>query len=825
MRPNERPAQPRTARRRPWPTPPNVSRGRVRLLVAGLAVLLLGPVLNARAADKKPTSPQAEKRRRLLEEMGLHPKTAAPPSTDSSAGGGSPAPGAGSAAGAPEVPSASPGQPKDGAPDGSPGKRGPGTTPPPPSNPVPVAPSFRRVIHPAMMQACGLCHRAGGPAAASRLVLGGSPAEDHAIVVRFVDVRNPALSVLLGKASGQMPHGGAAPWPAGSRAYNQALAWIRGGARLDAGSAAPPAASGLATGAVAGAPGAHAVGVAAPVTGVPRHAASAGQGAGAAAANAGTAEGTVEVPAAAQTGAAAGEVGAPAGETPGEAASSSAGIVAATPTPTTPAGPSFAADVAPVLAKFCAACHSAVGPAAQTHLVLSGDLDHDFASVRALVVPGSASISPLLVKATGQLHAGGAVLPSSGAEYRHIAAWIAAGAPGPGQESHGGTAPSAGASANGEETLPLEAAGPEAHPQNGGATTAPGAAAEVTPAEGPHHGAHGGLGMPGGFSLAGRFSLDYERRQFTGDPFDDGSTNALRSHHHFLFLSRESTDDPFGLSVEMLSLLFWEAHVRVPSHGKAWQLSFGGGKILVPFGAEPLFHQSYGGLAGFDQKVLPTVWAQEGAAAHGLVNVGGGVILTDDLFAVRGYALRQADGVLNLQNDFSSSDDTHVGWGNRAGVTWGPVSGWYSAYYNGLGFGRHLFMQALDVTLWRLRGVPVMEYLSLGAGVMRADVSGGGAGVGGPGFDYYHFASYFQLRAHPTEWLVLQYRQGVRTFNNRRGDWIDRTRLTSDDASTHNFGIIARRRGVSAGLFWFVNLEKGTEIPDDFFRASVTYEF
>jgi len=54
---------------------------------------------------------------------------------------------------------------------------------------------------------------------------------------------------------------------------------------------------------------------------------------------------------------------------------------------------------------------------------------------------------------------------------------------------------------------------------------------------------------------------------------------------------------------------------------------------------------------------------------------------------------------------------------------------------------------------------------------------------------------------------------------------VDETRLTSDDASTHNFGVWARFRGVTAGLFYFINLEKGPEIPNDFFRASVTYDF
>ena len=88
------------------------------------------------------------------------------------------------------------------------------------------------------------------------------------------------------------------------------------------------------------------------------------------------------------------------------------------------------------------------------------------------------------------------------------------------------------------------------------------------------------------------------------------------------------------------------------------------------------------------------------------------------------------------------------------------VSAWYSTYYNPLGFGRRLFMQALDVTMWRPRGVPVLEHFSLGVGLLRADVSGGGPGVGGVGYDYYDFADYLQLRYHPSDWLYIQYRTG-----------------------------------------------------------------
>jgi hypothetical protein len=324
--------------------------------------------------------------------------------------------------------------------------------------------------------------------------------------------------------------------------------------------------------------------------------------------------------------------------------------------------------------------------------------------------------------------------------------------------------------------------------------------------------------------LNGRFSLDYERRQFSGDPFEAPSVNALRSYHHFLFLSRDAAGEPCGLSVEVLTLQFWEAHCRIPRLPDFLRLVVAGGKIVVPFGADPLYHQNYGGLGGFDQPVLPVIWAVEGLAAHLLVERRA-FVFTDDLYVVRGYALPHADSIINLQSGFSTDDATKLGWGNRLGAAWRFVSAWYSTYSNPLGFGRRLFMQAFDLTIWRPRGIPVVQHFSLGAGLLRADVSGGGPGVGGVGLDYYDFADYFQLRYHPTDWLYVQYRTGLRTINNRRGVVLDKTRLTNADASTHNFAVVARCRGLTVGLYYFINLEKVDELPNDLFRLSVVYEF
>jgi len=705
---------------------------RTELAVAALAVVVVSHALSAGA------TPQEEKRKKLLEQLGLEKKPPAPPA-------------------APTPPPAA----DDAAPEPEPDDKGPtgGEHPRTGERPAaPAAPSFRRAVHPLLLQSCRPCHSPTGPAKATRLLLSDDPAADHPAVARLVDARNPAASVLLAKAGGQTPHGGGALWPAGSPQATRVLAWITAGAHLDGGRKTQPQAE---------AP----VATPAPAPAAPKHAA------------------------------------APKPETP---PASAAPPVPAEPTPPapapTPASANLADEAHALLVERCSVCHRAGGMAAATRLVLGASAADDLAAARRLVDAAAPEQSLLVTKAGGEMHAGGPVLPAGSAGREKLIAWARAGEePATSNRQSSGTPDIAG--------RPLPVAG----------RLSPVASSSPTPPPAAHPAP--GLALPYGFNLSGRFSLDYERGNFTGAPTADGATNALRSYHHFLFLSRESAEDRFGMSAEILSLLFWEAHVRLTPGAQWWQLSVAGGKILVPFGADPLTHQSYGGLQGFDQKILPVVWAQEGAAAH-FVAHRRELSVSDDLYVVRGYALRRADSVINLQNDFSPEDDSKLGFGNRVGLGWGPLSAWYSLYGNRLGFGLRLFMQAADIMLWRVRGVPVLDHLSFAAGVLRADVSGGdAAGVGGPGLDYYHFGSYFQVRYHPSNWLYILYRQGLRTFDNRRGVIVDDTRLTSDDASTHTFGVVARAHGASAGVFYFVNLEKGTEIPNDLLRVSLTYEF
>lgn len=405
-------------------------------------------------------------------------------------------------------------------------------------------------------------------------------------------------------------------------------------------------------------------------------------------------------------------------------------------------------------------------------------------------------------------------------------------APAPAEPASFDAAASTGATTPETEATPsdaaasTEAAAPEAE-------TAPAesdAAAETTEASEAAHG-HGdgryggspGIKLPADLSLHGRFDLVVQHDGYQDNPFDDGNER-IRNHHHFVFLSRSSASDPFGLDVELVDLTFYEISFHHRPTDAPWRLSVRGGKLMVPFGPEPVFHMAYGGRIGFDQKLMPALWSRLGARVGFDYRIASlGVQLRNDLYAVQGYRLPQADAVLDLQADF---DDAGFGFGDRIGIGWGALTAWYSLYANGLGFGRTLFMQAFDAEVYRHPELPVVDRFAVGLGAMRADISGGAdEGYGGPGEDYYHFATYFVVKLFPLEWLYLQYRQGITNFDNRRGLWRDELRLDEGDNATHNLAAVARYEGLSATLSHAWNLEQRNEVDDDYLRLMVAYDF
>jgi hypothetical protein len=331
--------------------------------------------------------------------------------------------------------------------------------------------------------------------------------------------------------------------------------------------------------------------------------------------------------------------------------------------------------------------------------------------------------------------------------------------------------------------------------------------------------------LPGGIRLSGMFDAVYERNRRSGDL--DGGRNDFRSYHHFLFISRQGDDVPVGFNAELLGLYFYELTSRLTGKGSRFRVSAHAGKILVPFGPDPLFHKSYGGQTGADQRLLPVVWSSIGGGMRFGFSWRG-LTVSDEVYAVQGFDLPARDQGLVMQRDLIAYDGARIAAGDRLSISAGPFTLWYSFYWNQMRFGRQLIMQAVDLSLWR-PCLPVLNRLALGVGAVRAHISkdenyGQPDAVAGAGA-YYHFADYVWLRAYLFDWLYLQARSGLLTLNNHDGLYYDPKRADASDSSHHNVALVADYAGAQVSLAYFWNFEKVDERPDDMFRLTVSYAF
>jgi hypothetical protein len=330
--------------------------------------------------------------------------------------------------------------------------------------------------------------------------------------------------------------------------------------------------------------------------------------------------------------------------------------------------------------------------------------------------------------------------------------------------------------------------------------------------------------LPGGIRIGGMFDASYERVGRNGS-FKSGQ-NSFRNYHHFVFLSRQGQDIPIGFNAEIINQTFYELTMRLWRKGPL-RLSAHGGKILVPFGPDPLFHKNYGGQSAIDQRMLPTVWASYGVGLRAAAMIRG-ISAAEDLYLVQGFDMMARDRVLDMQRDLQAYDGARVALGNRLSLAWGPLTLWYSAYWNTLRFGRRLLMQAVDLTIWR-PSLPVLNRLAAGVGVLRVHVSKDN-GRNLPDADmetgaYYHFADYVWLRVYAFSWLYLQARSGLVTFDNYKGFAYDGQRASADDSSHHNVILTAEYAGAQVSLGYYWNFEKVDETANDFFRLMVRYAF
>jgi hypothetical protein len=333
------------------------------------------------------------------------------------------------------------------------------------------------------------------------------------------------------------------------------------------------------------------------------------------------------------------------------------------------------------------------------------------------------------------------------------------------------------------------------------------------------------LAFPGGIRLGGMFDAVYER---VGRSDDLGSgSNSFRNYHHFLFLSRQGDDVPVGFNAELLGLNFYELTARLTGKGSRVRVTAHAGKIVVPFGPDPLFHKNYGGLSGVDQRTLPVIWSAIGGGLR-FASTRGRLSVSDEIYTVQGFDLPARNQTLDLQRDLNAYDGARVAVGNRLALSAGPFTLWYSFFWNPMRFGRTLIMQAVDFTVWR-PGLPVLNHLALGVGAVRAHISedetfGQPGAIADPGA-YFHFADYVWLRAYLRDWIYLQVRSGLATFNNRAGLFYDAKMADASDGSHHNVALVVEHAGAQASLGYFWNFEKVDERPDDLFRLMVTYAF
>jgi len=90
--------------------------------------------------------------------------------------------------------------------------------------------SFASEVQPLLVSGCQGCHRAGGAAGDTSLVLSGEVEADYLQATSSIDASNPPASRLLRKAAGA-GHGGGAIYPDGTPEYQTLLAWISNGAQ------------------------------------------------------------------------------------------------------------------------------------------------------------------------------------------------------------------------------------------------------------------------------------------------------------------------------------------------------------------------------------------------------------------------------------------------------------------------------------------------------------------------------------------------------------------------------------------------------------------
>ena len=278
------------------------------------------------------------------------------------------------------------------------------------------------------------------------------------------------------------------------------------------------------------------------------------------------------------------------------------------------------------------------------------------------------------------------------------------------------------------------------------------------------------------------------------------SVNALRSYHHFLFLSHDAAGDPCGLSVEILTLQFWEAHCRVPGLPAPLAADRGGRKDRRPVRRRSALSP---------ELRRPGRLRSAGAAA----DLGDGR---------RGRPPRSSRGASSCSPTISSScaatrsptptrsstcratsrptTTSSSAGGNRLGAAWRFVSAWYSAYFNPLGFGRRLFMQAFDLTIWRPRAHPGAAALQPRRGPAARRRLGRRPGRGRRRPRLLPLRRLPPASLLPDRLALPPVPHGAAHLQQPARRRLDNSRLTTPTARRTTSRVVARYRGLTAGI-------------------------
>jgi len=311
-----------------------------------------------------------------------------------------------------------------------------------------------------------------------------------------------------------------------------------------------------------------------------------------------------------------------------------------------------------------------------------------------------------------------------------------------------------------------------------------------------------------GIMINGIFDVALESRQFYSNPF--AGKFSLVNYHYFVFLSRRKANEKFFFSADIIGRNFYEFGAKLG------RFTLKVGKVLIPFGADPLFHHNYGGLSGFDQKFVPFVWSEHGGVltAKILEDMEKRFVVSNDFFVVNA-----PEGDPTQLFVMRTASPSNFAVGDRLKLGYSRLVGYLSGYFTEYAKGYPMFMWGGDLSLGR-GFLPFLEKLSLKAGFAYMNVKGDPKKIG----TYFNFADYLRIEYDLPLNLTFRFLVGSRTTQNYKYPFYDKATQSADDETAYNFALIYRRNGFSLTTQYVIKVE-AKEQKDDFMRILFRYEF